>query len=123
MGSRSRRQRFVCSSASESDRVRSRARPARRRDIGSRPGGWTRIFVGAGTRDRVGPGDLVGAITGEAGVTRESIGKIDLRENHSLVEIASADAERVAGALTGTMIRGRRIVARVDKGRDAGRAR
>ena len=79
--------------------------------------GWTRLFVGAGTRDRVGPGDLVGAITGEAGVTRESIGKIELRENHSLVEIASADAERVAGALTGTMIRGRRVVARVDKGR------
>jgi ATP-dependent RNA helicase DeaD len=82
-------------------------------------GGWTRIFVGAGTRDRVGPGDLVGAITGEARVTRESIGKIDLRENHSLVEIASGDAERVAAALTGTMLRGRRVVARVDKGREA----
>ena len=85
-------------------------------------GGWTRIFVGAGTRDRVGPGDLVGAITGEAGVTRESIGKIDLRENHALVEIATADAERVAGALTGTMLRGRRLMARLDKGREgAGR--
>jgi ATP-dependent RNA helicase DeaD len=83
-------------------------------------GGWTRIFVGAGTRDRVGPGDLVGAIIGESGVTRESIGKIDLRENHSLVEIASADAERVAQALTGTMIRGRRAVARVDRGREQG---
>ena len=83
-------------------------------------GGWTRIFVGAGTRDRVGPGDLVGAIIGESGVARESIGKIDLRENHSLVEIASADAERVAQALTGTMIRGRRAVARVDRGRDQG---
>lgn len=82
-------------------------------------GGWTRIFVGAGSRDRVGPGDLVGAITGEAGVTRESIGKIDLRENHSLVEIATADAERVAGALTGTMLRGRRVIARLDKGREA----
>jgi len=82
-------------------------------------GGWTRIFVGAGTRDRVGPGDLVGAITGEAGVTRESIGKIDLRENHALVEIATADAERVAGALTGTMLRGRRLIARLDKGREA----
>jgi ATP-dependent RNA helicase DeaD len=81
-------------------------------------GSWTRIFVGAGTRDRVGPGDLVGAITGEAGVTRESIGKIDLRENHSLVEIASGDAERVAAALTGTMLRGRRVIARLDKGRE-----
>ncbi|HET6700913.1 MAG TPA: DbpA RNA binding domain-containing protein, partial [Gemmatimonadaceae bacterium] len=59
------------------------------------------------------------AITGEAGVTRESIGKIELRENHALVEIASADAERVATALTGTMVRGRRVVARVDKGREA----
>jgi ATP-dependent RNA helicase DeaD len=83
--------------------------------------GWTRIFVGAGTRDRIGPGDLVGAITGEAGVTRESIGKIELRENHSLVEIASGDAERVASALTGTMLRGRRVVARVDQGRDSAR--
>ena len=82
-------------------------------------GGWTRLFIGVGTRDRVGPGDLVGAIIGEAGVTRESIGKIDLRENHALVEIASGDAERVAGALTGTMLRGRRVIARIDKGREA----
>jgi ATP-dependent RNA helicase DeaD len=68
----------------------------------------------------VGPGDLVGAIIGESGVTRESIGKIELRENHALIEIASADAERVAQALTGTMIRGRRVVARIDRGRDQG---
>lgn len=88
--------------------------------VASAPGGWTRIFVGAGTRDRVGPGDLVGAITGEAGVTRERIGKIELRENHSLVEIASGEAERVASALTGTTLRGRRVVARVDKGREGG---
>jgi ATP-dependent RNA helicase DeaD len=81
-------------------------------------GGWTRIFVGAGTRDRIGPGDLVGAITGEAGITRESIGKIDLRESHSLVEIASGEAERVVAALTGTTLRGRRLIARVDRGRD-----
>lgn len=83
-------------------------------------GGWTRLFVGAGTRDRVGPGDLVGAIIGESGIARESIGKIELRENHSLVEIASAEAERVATALTGTMIRGRRAIARLDKGRESG---
>ena len=81
-------------------------------------GGWTRIFVGAGTRDRIGPGDLVGAITAEAGITRESIGKIDLRENHSLVEIASGEAERVVAALTGTTLRGRRLIARLDRGRE-----
>ena len=110
----------------ELDRARERARDVARvapAGVGASPsasGGWTRIFVGAGTRDRVGPGDLVGAITGEAGVTRESIGKIDLRENHSLVEIASGDAERVAAALTGTMLRGRRLVARIDKGRESG---
>ncbi|MGQ0713481.1 MAG: DbpA RNA binding domain-containing protein [Gemmatimonadaceae bacterium] len=83
-------------------------------------GGWTRLFVGTGTRDRVGPGDLVGAIIGESGIARDGIGKIELRENHSLVEIASAEAERVASALTGTMIRGRRVIARLDKGREQG---
>jgi ATP-dependent RNA helicase DeaD len=99
-----------------------RAVPAPAATAAMSPGGaWIRIFVGAGTRDRVGPGDLVGAITGEAGITRESIGKIELRENHSLVEIASGDAERVVQALTGTMLRGRRVIARVDKGRGGDR--
>jgi ATP-dependent RNA helicase DeaD len=84
----------------------------------------TRIFLNVGAMDNARPGDLVGAITNEANITSAQVGKIDIRENHSLVEIASDVAESVISKLTGSSIRGRRVVARVDQergGRGAGR--
>jgi len=79
----------------------------------------TRIFVNVGAMDNARPGDLVGAITNEAHITSSQVGKIDIRENHSLVEIASDVAESVVSKLTGSTIRGRRVVARVDQERPA----
>ena len=80
-------------------------------------GSMVRLFVNVGTMDAVRPADLVGAIVNEAGVPRESVGRIELRDNHSLVEIVSERAEDVASKLTGTSIRGRRVQARVDQER------
>jgi len=77
---------------------------------------WAKIWVGVGKKDSVRAGDLVGAIVGEAKVPGERIGKIDVRDLYTLVEVRAEDAERVAGALTGATIRGRRVVARVDRG-------
>ena len=77
----------------------------------------TRIFVNVGAMDNARPGDLVGAITNEAHITSAQVGKIDIRENHSLVEIASDVADTVIAKLTGSSIRGRRVVARVDQER------
>lgn len=93
------------------------------------PNAMTRIFVNVGAIDNARPGDLVGAITNEAHITSAKVGKIDIRENHSLVEIASDVADSVVSKLTGSSIRGRRVVARVDQergtrpsgGRGAGR--
>ena len=79
----------------------------------------TRIFVNVGAMDNARPGDLVGAITNEAHITSAKVGKIDIRENHSLVEIASDVADAVVSKLTGSSIRGRRVVARVDQERGA----
>ncbi|HEY6785215.1 MAG TPA: DbpA RNA binding domain-containing protein, partial [Gemmatimonadales bacterium] len=76
--------------------------------------------------DNARPGDLVGAITNEAGITSAQIGKVDVRENHSLVEVTSEAAENVVAKLTGSTIRGRRVVARIDQergARGAGRGR
>ena len=83
------------------------------------PGAMTRIFVNVGAMDNARPGDLVGAITNEAQITSVKVGKIDIRENHSLVEIASDVADSVVAKLTGSSIRGRRIVARIDQERGA----
>jgi ATP-dependent RNA helicase DeaD len=79
----------------------------------------TRIFVNVGAMDNARPGDLVGAITNEAHITSAQVGKIDIRENHSLVEIATDVADTVISKLTGSTIRGRRVVARIDQDRPA----
>jgi ATP-dependent RNA helicase DeaD len=78
-------------------------------------GPMTRLFINVGAMDNARPGDLVGAITNEARITSAQIGKIDIRENHSLVEVAADVAEGVVAKLTGSTVRGRRVVARVDQ--------
>ncbi len=88
-------------------------RPPRRREAAE--GAWTRLYVNAGKRDGVGPGDLVGAITGETGLTGDQIGRIDVRESYALVDVAAESAREVMDRLTGVRIKGREVVARRDK--------
>jgi ATP-dependent RNA helicase DeaD len=70
-----------------------------------------------GERDGLKPGDLVGAITGEAGVDGHQVGKIDIRESHTVVEVHDAVARRVIKALNGTTIKGRAVRADFDRPR------
>lgn len=73
---------------------------------------WVKLFVSVGKRDGLRVGDLLGAITGEADVPGDAVGKIDLEESHSLVEVHDDVARKVIGALNGTTIKGRAV--RVD---------
>jgi ATP-dependent RNA helicase DeaD len=75
-----------------------------------------RIWVSVGQRDQANPGDLVAALVKELGVDRSHIGKIEMRESFSLVELPAGEAERIAERLTGVMIRRRKAMARLDKG-------
>jgi ATP-dependent RNA helicase DeaD len=70
--------------------------------------GMVRLRVSVGRRAGVRPGDLVGAIANETGVDVRSIGSIDLADHYSLVEVDEALAERIAGALQRTWIRGQK---------------
>src|SRR5690606_9500027 len=56
--------------------------------------GATRLFVGAGRTAGVRPKDLVGAITGEAGVSGDAIGSIQISDRFSLVEVADDVADQ-----------------------------
>jgi hypothetical protein len=85
------------------------------------PSGMTRLFITVGSRDSVRPGDLVGAITGEAGISSDKLGKIDVRESFSLVEVQSAEAERVVAKVNGIAIRGRRVTVRPERDSGGGR--
>ena len=73
-----------------------------------------RLFVGAGRKAGMRPGDLVGAITGEAGVTSKSVGAIQIADNFSLVEVPEPLAEKIIDALRATTIRGKKIKVRRD---------
>jgi ATP-dependent RNA helicase DeaD len=75
-------------------------------------GAFTRLFISVGSKDNIRPGDLVGAITGEAGIKGEQVGRVDIRETFSVVEIAAPVADKVIRALNGTTMRGRSL--RVD---------
>jgi ATP-dependent RNA helicase DeaD len=74
---------------------------------------WTRLYFAVGRRDGVRPADLVGAITGEASVTGDRIGRIEIRDTHSSVEVAASVAEKVIKALATATIRGRPASVRV----------
>ncbi len=76
------------------------------------PRAFVRLFVSLGERDRIRPGDLVGAIAGEAGIPGGEVGKIEVRDTFSIVEVPSDAAQRVIRGLNGTTLKGRSV--RVD---------
>ena len=71
-------------------------------------GGVVRMYVGAGREAGVGPRDLVGAITGEAGVKSDAVGAIEVADRFSIVEVPELFADRIIEALRRTKLRGKR---------------
>jgi ATP-dependent RNA helicase DeaD len=67
------------------------------------------LFVGAGRNAGIRPGDLVGAITGEAKVTARDVGGIRIGTSHALVEVAEPLADRIIAALRRTKIKGKKV--------------
>ncbi|MGD8868509.1 MAG: DEAD/DEAH box helicase [Gemmatimonadales bacterium] len=74
---------------------------------------WTRLYFGVGRRDGVRPADFVGAITGESPVTGDRIGRIEIRDTYSSVEVAASVADQVIKSLARATIRGRPASVRV----------
>jgi ATP-dependent RNA helicase DeaD len=75
-----------------------------------------KVYVGVGKKDGATANDFVAVLTKDLRVERGKIGRIELRDGYSLIEIPAQDAEQVALALNGVTIRRRRVTARVDRG-------
>ena len=65
------------------------------------------IYVGLGKRDGVRPGDLVGAIANEAGLSGRDIGPIRISHDHAVVGVPESDVDRVVGAMKKATVRGK----------------
>ncbi|MFV1986388.1 MAG: DbpA RNA binding domain-containing protein [Gemmatimonadota bacterium] len=76
---------------------------------------WSKVFVNVGRQDGVAPGDFVGAITGETGAVGGQIGKIEIKQKFSLIDIDSMVVDEVLRGLSGKQIKGRDVVARLDR--------
>jgi ATP-dependent RNA helicase DeaD len=83
--------------------------------------GFVRLFFSIGTRDNIRAGDLVGAITGEAGITGDQVGKIDIKDTFTVVELSTAVADKVIRTMNGTTMRGRSLRVDYDRKGAAGR--
>lgn len=88
-----------------------------RRGVRSRAGGMAAVFVGLGRRAGVRPQDLVGAITGETGISGRDIGSIEIADRFSLVEVPQEAADEVITGLRGSTIKGRKAMVRRDRDR------
>ena len=99
-----------------SDRGDRDDRPAKR---GSRRSGvpLATYRISVGRRQRVAPRQIVGALANEGGLGRDDFGHIDIRADHSLVELPAELPAAVLAALATTRISGQLIELRRDTGR------
>jgi ATP-dependent RNA helicase DeaD len=89
--------------------------PSRGRDRGAMEAGMTRLFVNVGKTHNVRPGDIVGAIAGETGLSGGQIGQISLQQNFSLVDVPSDEAQTVISKMNRAKIKGNKVVMRLDR--------
>lgn len=73
--------------------------------------------IAVGRRQRVMPGSIVGAIANEGGLSSAQIGGIDIRSDHTLVELPAELSKEQWRALSRTRIGGELINLELDKGR------
>ena len=67
------------------------------------------LRIDAGRTDKLRPGDIVGALTGEAGLAADAIGKIAVQPTRSYVAVRRGQAEAALAALRSGKIKGRRF--------------
>ena len=79
------------------------------------PPAMVTLAIDGGRQDKLRPGDIVGALTGEAGLRVEAIGKIDTFATRSYVAVRRDEASRALERLRAGRIKGRNFrVRRVD---------
>jgi len=73
------------------------------------PAAFRTLQIDAGRQDKLRPGDVLGALTGAAGLPAEAVGKISLYPTRCYVAIARAQAEKALAKLRELGIKGRKL--------------
>ena len=71
--------------------------------------GMARYRIEVGAMHGVKPGNIVGAIANEAGIDGKSIGRIDINDDHTLLDMPEGLPEDIVSKLQGVRIAGRQL--------------
>ncbi|MDO5146017.1 MAG: DEAD/DEAH box helicase [Eubacteriales bacterium] len=71
--------------------------------------GMVRLFMNIGKRQGIRPGDVLGAIAGESGISGNMVGTIDLYDKYTFVEVPREVASDVLDAMKNVKIKGKAI--------------
>ncbi|WP_132655659.1 DEAD/DEAH box helicase [Pseudomonas aeruginosa] len=86
-----------------------RDRSGERRPMAPPSEGRARCRTALGARDGVAAKNLLGAILNEGGLSREDIGRIQIRDTFSLIELPEANLERLLTKLKDTRVAGKAL--------------
>ena len=68
-----------------------------------------RLFLNVGKDQKIKPGDVLGAIAGESGISGRMIGSIDMYDKYTFVEVPEDCAQEVLHCMKNVKIRGKNI--------------
>ena len=71
--------------------------------------GMVRLFINIGKKQKVKPGDILGAIAGESGMPGKLVGAIDMYDKYTFVEVPSEYGREVLNAMKNVKIKGKSI--------------
>lgn len=73
----------------------------------------TTLAISAGRKDKLRPGDILGALTGKNGIDGKSVGKIDVMDYETFVTVSHKAANRAFTQLSESKIKGKKFRVRV----------
>jgi len=81
-------------------------------------GEQVRLFLNVGRKDKVRPGDIVGAIAGETGINGKEIGEIDIYDKFTFVNVPGKFVDEIIEVMLGNTIRNKKIHIEVANSKD-----
>ena len=71
--------------------------------------GMVRLFINIGKKDKIKPGDILGAIAGESGMPGRLVGAIDMFDKYTFVEVPREYGKEVLNAMKHAKIKGKAV--------------
>jgi superfamily II DNA/RNA helicase len=71
---------------------------------------WVTLYIGKGKKDKINKVDVLGFLCQKGNLSKESIGKIDVKEHHVFVSVRKADAHQALAAVRGQKIKGLKTI-------------